>query len=153
AGFVPQLLVHRLLEPALQIAEPVQLVCRTDKAERLLADLALHQLDLVLSDVPARPIVRVRAYNHLLGECGVAFFGTPALATQYRPGFPQSLNGAPLLVPSDNTVLRRSLDQWFYNQGIYPAVRGEFADSALLETFGRAGAGVFVMPCAVEQDV
>jgi LysR family transcriptional activator of nhaA len=153
AGFVPQLLVYRLLEPVLQMTEPVQLNCRLDRPERLLADLATHQLDLVLSDVPARPVVRVRAYNHLLGECGVSFFGTAALADKYRPGFPHSLHGAPLLLPPDQAVLRRSLDQWFAGQGIYPTVRGEFADCALLLMYGQTGEGLFAMPSAVEPDV
>lgn len=152
-GFVPQLLVWRLLQPALTLADPIQLHCRFDRAERLLADLALHQLDLVLSDVPVRPIVRVRAYSHLLGECSASFFAPTPLAPHYRAEFPQSLHGAPLLVPAENTGLRRSLEQWLYKQGIYPTVRGEFADGNLLALFGNGGAGVFLMPTVIEQDV
>jgi LysR family transcriptional activator of nhaA len=153
AGFVPQLLVYRLLEPVVQMSQPVQLNCRLDRPEQLLADLATQQLDLVLSDVPARPVVRVRAYSHLLGECGVSFFAAPALATQYRAGFPQTLHGAPMLLPPDHSVIRRGLDQWFAGQGIYPNVRGEFADCALLLMFGKVGEGILVMPTAVEPDV
>lgn len=153
AGFVPQLLIYRLLEAALQLPEPIQIHCRADRSERLLADLALHQLDLVLSDVPARPIVRVRAYNHLLGECGVSFFAPTPLAVQYRTDFPQSLQGAPLLIPAENTALRRSLEQWLYKQGLCPIVRGEFTDGDLLTLFGNAGAGIFLMPTVIEQEI
>src|SRR5947209_2009025 len=93
--------------------------------------------NLALADAPLAPTVRIRAFNHLLGECGLTFFGTSRLARAYRRGFPRSLAGAPLLLPTDNTALRRSLEQWFDAEGIRPLVTGEFEDSALLNVFGR----------------
>lgn len=153
ADAMPKLIAHRLIEPALHLPEPVRLVCREDQPDRLLAELAIHQLDVVLADAPAPPSVRVKAYNHLLGECGVAFFATPALAARLRRGFPGSLEGAPLLLPGENSALRRSLDQWLAAKGLRPRITGEYDDSALLKVFGQAGAGVFVAPAAIEEEV
>ena len=153
ADALPKLIVHRLLAPAMSLPEEVHVVCFDGEPDRLLAQLALHELDLVLSDVPANPRLGVRAFNHLLGECGVTFLATEELACKYRQGFPDSLRGAPFLMPSGNAALRRSLDQWFDAIGIRPRIRGEFADSALLKSFGKMGDGIFVVHSAVEVDV
>lgn len=153
ANVVPKLIAYRLLEPALRLHDPVHLECLEDHPERLLAELALHRLDVVLADAPAPPTVRVQAYSHLLGECGVSIFGTKELADAHRRGFPRSLDGAPLLLPSENTILRRSLQQWFEKAGIRPRVEAEFEDSALLKAFGEAGTGLFPAPSAIERDI
>ncbi len=150
---IPKTLVHRLLAPALRIAQPVHLICREDKGDRLLADLSAHRFDVVLSDGPIGTAVQLRGYNHLLGECGVTFFGTPKLATRYRRGFPRSLDGAPVLLPTDNTAMRRGLNQWFEALRIHPVVVAEFDDGATMASFGRAGAGIFPAPSAVEDEV
>ena len=150
---MPKLLAYRLLEPALTLAEPVRLVLRDDKPERLLAELAIHALDLVLADAPLAPTVKVRAYSHLLGECGITVFGAPALARAHRRRFPQSLEGAPFLLPTENTTLRRSLDQWFEAQGVRPRSVAEIEDSAVLKVFGGSGVGLFAAPSAVETEV
>jgi LysR family transcriptional activator of nhaA len=153
ADAMPKLLAYRLLEPALGGAQPVRLLFREDKPERLLADLAIHALDLVLADAPIPPTVKVRAHNHLLGECGVTVFGAPPLSRAYRRRFPASLDGAPFLVPTDNTVLRRSLDHWFDAQQVRPLIIAEIEDSAVLKVFGQSGAGLFVAPTVVEAEV
>jgi LysR family transcriptional regulator, transcriptional activator of nhaA len=150
---LPKLVAYRLLEPALHIEGAVQLTCQEGKLEQLLAELAVYNLDVVLSDAPVGPLVKVRAFNRLLGECGVSFFGVPTLAAAYRPHFPQSLQQAPLLAPTDNTVLRRNLDQWFDAQGLYPTIVGEFEDSALLKVFGQQGIGLFTAPSVIEAEV
>jgi LysR family transcriptional activator of nhaA len=153
AEVMPKLIAHRLLEPALRLAQEVQLICREDRVERLLADLALHELDLVLSDAPVPPASSVRVYNHLLGECGVTLFAAPKLAAAHRKGFPKSLEGAPFLMPSDTTSVRRSLSQWLEAQGVRPRMRGEFQDSALMKAFGQAGEGIFPGPSAIEAEI
>ena len=153
ADALPKLIAYRLIEPALRLPEHVQVVCREDKTERLMADLAVNALDIVLADAPFNPEIRVRAFNHLLGECGITFFAAPALASKYRRKFPQSLDGAPVILPTVNTSLRRSLDSWFDDQGIRPIITGEFEDSALLKTFGQAGLGLFPVSSAVEAEV
>lgn len=153
ADVVPKLVAERVLAPALALAEPVRLICREDKPDRLLADLALHELDVILTDVPATPDVKVRAFNHLLGESEVGFFGREDLASKYRRGFPASLAGAPMLLPTENTVLRRSLDQWLDANDVRPNIVGEFEDSALLKAFGLRGAGVFPASMAVAREV
>lgn len=150
---LPKLIAYRLIAPALQLTDSVQLFCYEDKTERLLAELSLHRFDLVLSDIPATQSTGARTFNHLLGECGVTIFGTRELAVRYRPNFPQSLDGAPFLYPTPSTALRRSLDQWFDLQGMRPNIRAEFDDSALLKTFARAGVGLFVAPVAVEMEI
>jgi LysR family transcriptional activator of nhaA len=153
ADVVPKLIARRLLEPALRLAEPVRLVCREDKPDRLLADLALHELDLVLADAPVSPSLRIRAFSHLLGECHVVFLAVPALAAAHRRGFPRSLDGAPLLLPTENTMLRRSLDAWFTSHGIRPRIAGEFEDSALLKEFGQTGLGIFPVSSVIAKEI
>ena len=150
---VPKLVVYQILEPVLRMPEPVQLDCVHDRPERLLTDLAVYSLDLVLTDTPAPPAVKVRAYSHLLGECGVSIFGSEGLAASYRRRFPRSLDGAPFLLPSGDSGLRLSLEDWFRRQLIRPRVVGTFDDSALVDAFGQAGAGLFAMPSAIDAEV
>lgn len=149
---LPKLVVRRLLEPALHAEQPVRLVCHEDRYDRLLARLALHELDVVLADAPIPAGSSIRAFNDLLGECGVTFFAGGNLA-RHRRGFPRSLDGAPLLLPLEGSSLRRSLDQWFSSIDVRPRVIAEFEDSALLKVFGADGAGLFAAPTAVEDQV
>lgn len=153
ADSLPKLMVHRLLEPVLRMPEDVQITCHDGEPDRLMAQLALHELDLILSDVPASPRRGFRTFDHLLGECGITIFGTRELADQYRDGFPGSLDGAPFLMPTSDTALRRSLEQWFDELQIRPRIRGEFGDSALVMAFGQFGDGLFAAPSAVAADV
>jgi len=153
ADAVPKLIVRRLLEPALALAEPVRLVCHEDAHEKLLMGLAAHELDLVIADAPVPAGSRVRAFNHLLGETGVGFFGVKALVKTYKKGFPKALDGAPMLLPLEHSPLRRSLDQWFDRLGIKPKVVAEFEDSALLKAFGRDGVGLFPSPLAIKDEI
>jgi LysR family transcriptional activator of nhaA len=153
AEVVPKLVAKRLLDPARELAEPVQLVCREDKTDRLVAELAAGSLDVVLTDAPVQHGGRVRAYNHLLGESGVTFFAAPALAGRHRAGFPGSLDGAPALLPVAGTALRGALEAWFETRRIRPKVEAEFDDTALLKAFGQDGVGLFPAPTAIEAEV
>lgn len=153
SDILPKQIAYRLLRPALTMPTPVQVICREDKSDRLLAELSIHGLDILLTDAPMSPTVKVRAFNHLLGECGVSVVGTAELVRMYRAGFPRSLDGASFLLPTSNSTLRRSLDQWFEANAIRPAIRAEFEDSALLKVFGQEGLGLFVVPTAVEEEI
>ncbi|MBI5542450.1 MAG: transcriptional activator NhaR [Deltaproteobacteria bacterium] len=153
ADVVPKLVARRLLEPALQLDQPVRLIVTEDSTERLLAQLSLHELDVVISDAPVGAGTAVRAFSHLLGECGVTFFAARALAAKVRPGFPRSIEGQPILLPTEGTGLRRSLDHWFDKQGLRPVIAAEIEDSALLKILGQKGLGVFAAPDAIEDEV
>ncbi len=146
ADVLPKLVAYRLLEPALHLPEQVQLVCHEGSPPELLTRLAVYELDLVLSDSPIGPDVKVRAYNHLLGVCCVSIFVTKELASKYRRRFPKALDGAPFIIPTANTALRRAMEHWFDFEDIRPSVFGEFEDSALLKVFGQAGVGLFAAP-------
>jgi LysR family transcriptional activator of nhaA len=148
---LPKFIAHSLIEPALRLGEPVRLVCREATPEQLLAQLSVQSLDVVLTDAPIAPSVKVRAYNHLLGETGMSFLGHARLAGAYRRRFPKSLHGAPVLLPAANTAVRRSLDQWFDTLEVRPDIIGEFDDSELLWEFGRAGEGIFPVPTVLEE--
>ncbi len=150
---VPKLLAIRLLDVAVRQSPAVRLICWEDKLDQLLADLAIHGLDLVIADTPAPPSIKVQAYSHLLGESGVTFFATSKLAARYRRNFPRSLHGAPMLLPTSNTVLRRLLDDWMMGQELIPTVIGEFEDSATLKAFGQAGHGLFPGSTALEKEI
>lgn len=153
ADVLPKLVVYRLLEPVRRLDQPVHIVCREGRPEPLLADLAIHKLDLVLADAPVGASSSVRAFHHLLGECGITFFAKAPLAARLRRKFPRSLDGAPVLLPIEGSVMRRSLAQWFDAEGIRPNVVSEFEDGALLEAFGAAGVGVFPSPAVIESEV
>jgi LysR family transcriptional activator of nhaA len=153
ADVVPKLVAYRILEPTLRLPEPVELECFEGKPERLLAELAVHGLDVVITDAPVPASVKVKAYNHLLGECGVDLFATPELARRHRGRFPGSLHEAPLLLPTANTSLRREIDRWLEERNLAPRVVGNFEDSALLKVFGQSGAGLFPAPSAIAGEV
>lgn len=153
ADSLPKLLAVRLLAPISQGPDAVRLVCEQDKPGRLVASLALQELDVVLSDRPAPPTARVKAYSHHLGECGVSFLAAPALAARLKGGFPSRLQGANVLLPAEGSALRRALELWREAQGLDWAVRGEFADSALLKLFAREGLGVAPVPLVAEKEV
>lgn len=150
---VPKLLVRRLLEPALRLESPVRIVCHEDRHDRLLADLALHLLELVIADSPAPPGGSVQVFHHPLGETPVAFFAAPHLARTYRRSFPRSLDGAPLLLPVESQPLRRALSQWLAANGLRPRIVAELEDSALLKTFGADGIGIFPAPAVVAKEI
>src|SRR3990170_1001165 len=153
ANAVPKLVVYRLLRPATEGTEAFQIACREGHPDQLIAQLATHTLDVVISDTPAPPHVRVKVFNHLLGESGTTFFAGSPLARRLRRRFPRSLNDAPTLLPTFNTALRRALEQWFEAEDLHPTVAGEFEDSALLKAFGEAGRAGFPAPTAIERDV
>lgn len=149
ADAVPKTIAYLLLETALQLHEPVRIVCREGKLRSLLGELAIHQLDIVIADSPMPPNINVRCYSHLLGECNTSFFAAPAMVKKYQKDFPQCLDGAPFLLPGEDAAVRPKLVQWFEREKIRPQIAGEFDDSALLNAFGEAGAGIFAAPSSV----
>jgi LysR family transcriptional regulator, transcriptional activator of nhaA len=153
ANVVSKIIAYQLLVPAMRLSIPVRVVCREDRADTLLSALAVHEIDLVLSDAPVPPGVHIKAYSHLLGESGVTCFAAPALAARLRRRFPASLAGAPMLLPGESTILRRQLEDWFQDMDIRPAVVGEFDDSALMKVFGEHGIGAFVAPSVIARDI
>lgn len=149
---IPKRMAALLLQPAVDAHPDLTLVCREGPLPQLLAALALHELDVVIADVPASEDVKVRVFNHKLGDCGTTFLGAPRFAA-LRKGFPRSLQGAPVLLPAPGTALRRSLDAWFAAADLRPEIAGEFDDSALMKAFGARGLGVFPVPRVLEADV
>lgn len=146
ADVVPKSIAYRLLAPALGGAGRVRLICREDKLERLFAELAIHKVDLVIADRPLPSELGVKGYSHSLGRTPIAFFAKPSLALRHREGFPRSLDGAPMLMPSEGATMRGALTRWFNAHQIEPRIVGEFDDSALMKAFGGAGAGIFPAP-------
>jgi len=150
---VPKLMARRLLEPALQLAPDLRLVCTEDSLQRLLEQLTAHQIDLVLSDSPVSASMNVRAFNHPLGDSAVGLFGVRKLARRVRAGFPETLNNTPILLPHRATALRHSLDAWLQQHDLHPLIRGEFSDKALMKAFGRTGEGLFPGTMAIADEI
>ncbi|MFY0699517.1 MAG: transcriptional activator NhaR [Bermanella sp.] len=153
ADVIPKSIAYRLLEPALNLAEPIRFVCKENSLEALLGELALHKLDIVIADGPIPTRLGVKGYNHELGECGITFMAAPKLASSLTSAFPSNLSGAPFLMPSDLSLVQPQLLQWLDRQHILPSIVGEFDDSALMKAFGQAGVGVFVVPTAIADEV
>lgn len=150
---IPKTIAYKLLEPALKTEHEVSIICREGSIENILSDLAVHKLDMVLADMPLSSAFNIKAYNHHLGDSGITFFAKYDLVKEFTPNFPQSLNSAPLLMPTENSTIRRSIDQWFNELTVIPKIIGEFDDSALLKAFGQAGVGIFFMPTIIEKEV
>ncbi len=153
ADALPKLVVMKLLKPALQLDIPVKLYCHEDKPERLMSELSLHAIDLALMTGPLAFKPMAGIFSHRLAESALTVFGTPMLAAEYRPGFPQSLSGAPFLVPAGHPGLRQDFDGWCEENGIWPDIRAEISDSALLKTFGGEGLGLFLAPSLVGDEI
>jgi len=153
ADVVPKSIAYRLLAPALELSEPIRIICREGSVESLLAELTTHKIDLVIADGPIPSSTNVRGYNHPLGDCGITFFATPELASKLGEKFPQCLNAMPMLLPGEMTVARKHLIEWLDGQHIFPHIVGEFDDSALMKAFGRTGIGVFTAPTPIADEV
>jgi len=153
ADVVPKTIAYRLLAPALSMSDPVRIVCRESNLNNLLAELALHRVDLVIADGPIPSGINVRGFSHGLGECGISFLAVPHLAGPLRKEFPRSLSGAPLLIPSETNLVQAKLLDWLDRHRIYPRIVGEFDDSALMKVFGQAGTGVFMVPSPIASEV
>ncbi|MFN7694155.1 MAG: LysR family transcriptional regulator [Burkholderiales bacterium] len=152
ADGLPKLLVHRLLAPVLQVPA-LRLQCFEDNPDDLMAQLALHRLDVVLTDRPPTPNPNLKLYSHHLGVSGLSWYAPPSLEAQARLDFPASLAKVPVLLPTQHAAVRPLLDRWFEARGIRPRIVGEFQDSALLKTFGSSGLGVFPAVDRVHDDV
>ncbi|MBK8760929.1 MAG: LysR family transcriptional regulator [Sulfuritalea sp.] len=150
---LPKLIAYRLMEAVFHLPQQVRLVCREGEFDTLLAELALHRLDVVLTDRPAPHGGNLKVFSHGLGEFDITLFGAPELARRYRKGFPGNLDGAPMLLPTRGNALRGQIERWLETIDVAPLVVGEFEDSALLTTFGRAGLGLFPAPSVLGEDI
>lgn len=149
---LPKSLAYRLLQPAVNLADPVRIVCHEWNLDRLLAELAMHKLDLVIADSPIPASIDVRAYNHRLGESGLSFLATRQLAERYPAPFPHCLADMPLLMPGEDSALRQKLTGWLDRLQLRARIVGEFDDSALMTAFGREGVGAFAVPSVIEDE-
>ena len=152
ADSVSKSVAYRLLEPAFSMAQPVKLLASEGKFDDLLAQLALHRLDMVIADEPMPRRVSVKAFNHALGRSALSFFCAPGLKSRIKGEFPACLDGLPMLVPGASSSVRRQLDDWFARHGLAPVVVGEFDDAALMKAFGREGQGVFMSPSVLDAE-
>lgn len=153
ADSVSKAIAYRLVEPALKLAEPVRLVCREGRLASLLAELAVHRLEMIIADRPMPTHLNVRGYTHLLGESGLTVFGARSLTKELLGRFPASLDKAPFLLPGEDVTIRPKLLQWLEANELRPRIIGEFDDSALMKAFGQAGAGLFVAPTVIADHV
>lgn len=150
---IPKLIANRILQPVLDSEDPIRLECREGNLESLLSELAVHKLDLILSDHGIPAGLNVRAFSHSLGESRIVICGRPKLVRRYKNGFPESLQNAPFLLPTRENPIRRGLEDWFDQTGIAPSVVAEFEDSALMKAFGAEGIGLFPVPAAIAVEV
>lgn len=150
---IPKSIAYRLLAPAIQMDEPVKLICLESKLELLFADLALHKIDLIVSDKPLPSELGIKGFSHFLGESPMAFYAHVDLAENLIEGFPESLNGSPMLLPGQESAMRKTLERWLDKKRIEPRIRGEFDDTALIKAFAEQGLGVFPGPLVIEDEM
>ena len=150
---VPKSIAYHLLSPAIDDIKNIRMICHEGDANGLLAELALHRLDLVISESPIPTDVSINGFSHSLGHCGSSFMAHPDVASQLTDDFPNNLNGSPMLLPGETTIVRSQLLQWFSKNRIHPRVIGEFDDSALIKAFANAGKGIMVVPTPIKDEV
>ncbi len=153
ASALPKTVVYKIIEPALHIDQDIALTSREGPIDAMLADLAIHKLDIVLSDTPISPALNIRAYNHLLGENSLTCFAEPKLARKLKKNFPASLHKMPVLLPTTQYSVRHLIDAWMQSKNITPLICGQFDDSALMKAFGQTGLGAFFMSTTIEQEI
>jgi LysR family transcriptional activator of nhaA len=153
ASALPKTIVYKILEPALLLSQDVSLLCKEGPVETILGELAVHEVDMVLTDTPLSSAFSVKAYNHYLGQSDLSFFAAPSLAARLSGPFPTCLNEAPILLPTKQYAIRQLFDKWCHDSHIYPIIKGQYDDSALMKSFGSAGFGIFFMPSIIEQEV
>lgn len=152
ADQVPKAIAYRLLEPALDGPDPVRLICHEGKLQDLLAQISVHRLDLVIADEPMGKQFSVKAFSHALGTTAMSFFAATSLKRELKGGFPQCLDGAPMLIQGAASAMRQRLDVWLAEHAVRPRLIGEFDDAALLKAFGSEGRGVFMSPTVLEAE-
>lgn len=153
ADAVPKLIAYHLVEPALKVEQPLRIVCREWRLERLLSELAVHTLDLVIADAPLPSALSVKAFSHHLGGSAISVFGSSDLKSRSRKPFPDCLQGAPLLMPGEDSAVGQRLRAWFKAQGLRPRTVAEFDDSALAQEFGRQGVGYLLGPTVLAGEI
>jgi LysR family transcriptional activator of nhaA len=153
ADAVPKSIAYRLVEPAISVKEHVRMVCREWRLDRLLSELAVHALDLVIADAPLPPTVSVKAFSHHLGSSRIGVFASKSLKSRSRKPFPECMDGAPLLMPGEDSAVGQRLRTWFKSQGLRPSIVAEFDDSALAQEFGRRGVGYYLGPAVLTEEI
>ena len=153
SAVLPKRLAYRLIEPAYRLPTPVRLICREEPPDQLFKLLATGDLDVMLSDTPSDPSSHVRAFDHFLGECGVAVYGKREIVVSAKQRFPRSVASLPWLLPTDRMALRRSLNRWFDAVGIRPTVVGEFDDYSMLFVVALRGHGIFAAPHVLDREL
>lgn len=153
ASALPKTIVYKVLEPALTVSDDISLTCKEGPVEAILGELAVHEVDMVLTDTPLTSAFSIKAYNHYLGQSTLSFFAAPQLANQLSGDFPACLQDAPMLVPTKQYAIRQLFDKWCAENSVFPLIRGQYDDSALMKSFGKAGFGVFFMPSIIEEEV
>ena len=153
ADVVPKSIAYKFLKPALGIPEALRIVCREQDLTELIAELAVHQLDLVIADSPMPSSLNVRGYNHPLGSSSIEFFAEPKLAKKLKGKIPECLHGTPMLLPSDAAAIRQPVLDWLEQQDIHPIIAGEFDDTSLLKAFGAGGVGVFFVASIIGAEI
>ncbi|CAA6825118.1 MAG: Transcriptional regulator, LysR family [uncultured Thiotrichaceae bacterium] len=150
SDLVPKPIAYRLLEPAIQLNKQMRIVCTEGKLADLLGELAVHRMELVIADGPMPPNMNIKGFSHKLGSSTLSFFATKELKAKLGKDFPDNMQNAPLLIPSEGSAVRNNLMQWLHEHQIHPQIVGEFDDSALMKAFGLAGTGILVAPTVLE---
>lgn len=149
---LPKLVTRQLLEPILKHKD-VQLIVHEGEFDDLLADLALHRLDIILADRPAPNNKNLHVYSEELTKTTIAWYAPKQLLKKVKGTFPECLNLLPILIPTTHSTVRQLIDQWLVKHDITPNIVGEFEDSALLKTFAASGLGIFPAGKLIEKDL
>lgn len=153
-SMLAKMAVRRVLSRLLDhIGPTLRLRCIEGAPEPLVAALEARQLDLVLSDAPARAFGSAAVASVPIAASHLALFAAPALAERLEGAFPRCLHRAPFLLSMPGTRRRRELERWLGEHQIEPRVAAEIEDSGLLKALGQDGRGIFAMPAALADEI
>ncbi len=150
---IPKTLVFKIIEPVFTNLNNYKVICLEDKTDKLLADLAIGALDLVISDREIPPHIKIKGYSHFLGSSTISLLGSTIHKNKYKKNFPKSLNNAPLLIPSSESILHNEILNWISNNQISPQILANFQDTALMKIAAKNKLGIIPVPKIISKEV
>jgi LysR family transcriptional activator of nhaA len=107
---VPKQIVLQLVKHAFRIS-PCQVTLSEGKHDELLRELVAHRMDLMVTNFLPTGTDSKGLYPKSIAKKNVAFYGAPKFKG-LRKGFPNSISGQPMILPTYDSRLRQDLDHW-----------------------------------------
>lgn len=111
------------------------------KADEIFRELMAHKLDLVVTNYIPNGVDVKGLIHRTLSKQTICIFGSE----KYKPlrkGFPDSINGQPMILPTYDSQLRSDLEHWFKTKSIKVDAVAESQDIGLKKLMAIEGLGL-----------